>query len=754
MHRLSLFIFLFSISALTVSSQDIPKIGLVLSGGGAKGMAHIGVLKVLEEVGIIPDYITGTSMGAVVGGLYACGYSAAQLEEIALSADWAVLLANKTLLSNIAIENKEYYGRYQLNLPIDGFSVGLPKGLIEGQELSAFFTRITTPVHEINDFDDLPIPFRCIGADIATGDPIVIKHGFLATAMRASMAIPSIFTPVEIDGRLLVDGGLVHNFPVQDVIDMGADIVIGVSVGDSLLTADELTSMVEILAQATFIASYKETQRQITFTDYYIHPVVKPYTTASFTAGDSLIIRGEQAARLQYDALKSLADSLKQLRTFVPAKTPQIDSSFKVIDIRVRGNKDFSDQLIIGKLDIELDSFITQAELTTRISAIFGMLNFDRVTYEILHTQQGNTLIVEVKETSPGRAAFNLHYDTENGVGLLANFTFRNILFDNTRLILEGDIAETPYVHGDYLIYAGENQNLALSIGAEYFSDEIPSFDFGGNKEIIYRSNLTHFYLNIQSTKHQNRTYGLRFFSDLNKLKPIVIDSSEKFFDKLVYTNFGLKPYFNLNTFNKKSLPTRGKRISVSGTVNLYMNGNFTPSFGDIPDIDPDYILLSLDAQYEQYFSVHPRITLFTAHTIRLTNLKNGKSNISDYYFSGGFKPNFINTGEFWGANKYEFQLTSFYKGVFGVRYELLSNVYLTGALNYLETEYPMDLFGGDWFDLAQAAGKDRRLGWFLNATLDTILGPISFGIAQDFNQKKLHAYLTLGYNFMNSRQY
>ena len=754
MPRLLLLAILFYLSGFAVNAQDGPKVGLVLSGGGAKGMAHIGVLKVLEEVGIYPDYITGTSMGAVVGGLYACGYSAAQLEEIALTADWDILLANKTLLSNIAIEHKDFYGRYQLNLPIEGFSIGLPKGLIEGQELSEFLIRLTTPVHEINDFDNLPIPFRCIGADIATGDPVVLKSGFLATAIRASMAIPTVFTPVKIDGRLLVDGGLVHNFPVQDVIKMGADIVIGVSVGDSLLNEDQLGSLVDILSQATFIASYKETQRQITYTDYYINPIVKPYTTSSFNSGDSLILRGEQAARMQYDVLKALADSLKQLRTFKPATLPKIDSSFKISSISVEGNKVFSDELIIGKLNIPPGSSLTQVELTSRISAVYGMLNFDRVYYELLHGPQGNTLIVNVKETTPGTAAFNLHFDSENGAGLMVNLTFRNLGLNNTRLLLEADIAETPYFHGNYFLYIGKNQNHAISIGAKYFADEIPSFDFSGTKEFIYKSKLTHFYFNVQNTEFRNSTFGLRVFSDLNTLKPVVGDSLTRLFKKLTYTNFGLRPYFNYNTLNRKALPTHGKRISVSGTVHLYMNGNLTEPTAEFVDIDPNYTLLSFDAEYEQYFPVHPKITLFTSHIIRLTNFKEGKTNISDYYLSGGFKPNFMLSGAFWGADKYEFKLSSFYRGAGGIRYAMFKSLFLTGAVNYLETKYPMAWMGDDFFDIIPATGKDRRLGWFLNVTLNTLVGPLSFGVANEFGRQNFHHYLSLGFNFMNSHQF
>ena len=192
-----------------------PKIGLVLSGGGAKGVAHIGILKAMEEAGLTPDYITGTSMGSIMGGLYSIGYTADELKDIALNIDWDRILTNKVPLDKVTFEEKAYYGRYLLDFYMKGKELQLPTGVIEGQALLELFSKITRPVHEISDFNQFPIPFACVAANIVTGEPVVLNKGSLALSMRASMAIPTVFTPVKIDGKLLVDGGLVRNMPVD-----------------------------------------------------------------------------------------------------------------------------------------------------------------------------------------------------------------------------------------------------------------------------------------------------------------------------------------------------------------------------------------------------------------------------------------------------------------------------------------------------------------------------------------------------------
>ena len=199
--------------SLNTSAQSRPKIGLVLSGGGAKGIAHIRVLQALDSLGIVPDFIAGTSMGSVVGGLYAAGYTGNEIDSIAKTLDWQQLMSNSVSLDEINIEEKDEFGRYIYELPMSGFKPKLPLGLIEGQHIEELLSRLFFHVNGISNFQQLPTPFLCVASDIVKGEPVVLNRGSLPQAIRASMSIPSVFAPVRIDNRLLVDGGVFNNPP-------------------------------------------------------------------------------------------------------------------------------------------------------------------------------------------------------------------------------------------------------------------------------------------------------------------------------------------------------------------------------------------------------------------------------------------------------------------------------------------------------------------------------------------------------------
>ncbi|MEL6842188.1 MAG: patatin-like phospholipase family protein, partial [Bacteroidota bacterium] len=198
-----------------------PKIGLALSGGGAKGLAHIGVLKILEENGIRPDYISGTSMGAIIGGLYSIGYTTEQLEEMAYSLDWGSYFSDRVPEYYRPIEDKLSPAQYQLSFPLHEGKPELPKGLIAGEKLRLLLTRLTIPVHDTPNFDQFGIPFSCVATDLVSGEGIVFRSGDLPDAIRCSASIPSVMEPSQQDETMLVDGGLVRNFPVEDVLAMG-----------------------------------------------------------------------------------------------------------------------------------------------------------------------------------------------------------------------------------------------------------------------------------------------------------------------------------------------------------------------------------------------------------------------------------------------------------------------------------------------------------------------------------------------------
>lgn len=291
-----------------------PRVGVVLSGGGAKGMAHIGVLKVIEEAGIPVDIIVGTSMGSIIGGLYAIGYTTQQMDSIIMAQNWNVLLSDKAYRTSLDFQAKEQKAQYLLSVPFFERPQDLISGgVIKGRNIGRMLWQLTEGYHDSIDFRRLPVPFACVSQDLVTGEEIVFESGVLPLAIRASMSIPGVFAPIAMHNQLLIDGGLVNNYPADVARRMGADIIIGVDVQDPMKTAQELQgSIMAQISQLIDLQGKARWQDNINQSDIYIKVNVKGYNTASFntTAIDSLIDRGEQAARAQMDALRSIGQQM------------------------------------------------------------------------------------------------------------------------------------------------------------------------------------------------------------------------------------------------------------------------------------------------------------------------------------------------------------------------------------------------------------------------------------------------------------
>ena len=261
-----LFLFLLPLLSFAQEKKDV-KIGLVLSGGGAKGLAHIGALKVIEEAGIQIDYIGGSSMGAIVGALYASGYSATQLDSIFHEINFNILIQDEVPRSAKTFYEKEETEKYVLTLPFDDFKISFPSGLSKGQNIYNLISRLTMHLGNIQDFSKMPIPFFCIASNIETGEQVILERGSLAKAVSASGAIPSVFSPVKIDGKLLTDGGVTNNYPVTELRERGVDIIIGVDVQDSLADRKQLRSVFDILTQINNFRTISDMRKKIKLTD-------------------------------------------------------------------------------------------------------------------------------------------------------------------------------------------------------------------------------------------------------------------------------------------------------------------------------------------------------------------------------------------------------------------------------------------------------------------------------------------------------
>lgn len=315
----------------TLLAQQRPKVALVLSGGGAKGVAHVGAIRVIEEAGIPIDYIVGTSMGSIVGALYASGYTVEQMDSIINDQNWMNLLTDKVDRQDKLLRKKQRTDKFIISVDFEKspFEV-IEGGLLKGNNIAYLFSELTADHLQPMKYDDLPIPFACVAADILTGKEVVMRDGILAESMRTSMAIPGVFAPVKRDSMVLVDGGLVNNYPVDVAREMGADIVIGVSVSGEGSGYDNINSTLDVLSEVFGVVCSNKVEKNIADTDIFIHVDVKGYSAASFNndALKTLVTRGETAARLKLPELKALHDSLSVIEPL-----PAIHRTPKQIDI-------------------------------------------------------------------------------------------------------------------------------------------------------------------------------------------------------------------------------------------------------------------------------------------------------------------------------------------------------------------------------------------------------------------------------------
>ena len=440
MHTIIILLFVCCIlSASFVSAQEQqtrPKIGLALGGGGAKGTAHVGVLKVLEELKIPIDCIAGTSMGALVGSLYASGMSAAKIEEVLTTVDWDDLFNNDPPRKDIEFRRKQEDLSYlsKISVGIKDGKVALPKALTSGQKIGVFFQALMLPVAGITDFDKLPIPYRAVAADLETGEMVAIGTGNLADAARASMSVSGVFPPVEVNGRYLTDGGIVRNLPVDVVRKMCSDIVIAVDVGKPLPQRDELTNPIAIMNQMIDIMMKQNVQVQIDSLgerDVFIRPELGTIESGDFKRGKEATERGEKAARGKENELKRYSVSEKEYAAFL-AKHQQKDiSTITVGTVTVEGLDRVPTEAVASKLKIKPGDELNAKTLRDNVGLIYGMGDFERVDLQIKPNGDTYDITLRPQEKSWGpnylRIGINLEtdFDGESNYNIGVDYTMR-----------------------------------------------------------------------------------------------------------------------------------------------------------------------------------------------------------------------------------------------------------------------------------------------------------------------------------------
>ena len=709
-----------------------PKIGLVLSGGGAKGFAHIGVLKVLEEAGIKIDYIGGTSMGSVIGGLYASGYNASQIDSIFKKTNFDELINDY-----IPRSSKNFYGKkndelYAISLPFSNFRIGIPEALSKGMYNYNLLSGLTRNVRHVRDFNKLPTPFLCIGTNIETGEEVLLNKGNLVQAMMASAAFPSLFTPVEIDGNLLVDGGVVNNYPIKEVRNLGADIIIGVDVQDDLLNRKNLKNATRILVQITNLQSIEKMKNKIKDTDVYIKPDIRDYGVISFDKGEEIIRKGEEAAFAVYEKIKSLSNE----ETFY--KKPKLKIATDTIEIKKINSENldnFTKEYINGKLRFKPGSTITYDDLKTGINNLNATQNFSTISYCLQPDAKQDDLDLVLKENpTQTYLKLGLHYDGLYKSGILLNLTHKKTFLKNDVTSLDIILGDNFRYDLNYYVENGFNISFGFRSRLNQFNRNVTT-SISNLVTATPNVNL----INVDFTDLTNQAYFQTIFVQkflmgggleykYLKINSPTLSNEENIIDKSSYLSlFG---YLKYDSFDDKNFPHSGLYFSTD-IQSFLASSDYTGKFKPFSLAKAEVAVVK---------------TIFKKATIKIgadagVNFGNDSVPFFDYIL-GGYGYNKINNfNYFYGYDFLSIAGNSFIKTAITFDYEIFKKNHVNLSANYAN-------LGDDIFKTVDWISMPKYSGYAVGYGLETIIGPIEIKHSWSPEMSKSFTWFSIGFLF------
>jgi len=711
-----------------------PKVALVLSGGAAHGLSHIGVIKYLEENNIEIDYITGTSMGAVIGGLYAMGYDAAQIEEIAASQEWDLIMSNDTPLNEIAPIEKRHHERIPISLYWNDDKFEFPKALIRGQKLDVNLSNLFVPAHCIRSFDELYIPFRCVAIDIESGSIDVFSQGYLADAIRASMAIPSVFPPKEFNGRLYVDGGLIRNLPVQEALDMGADIIIASYVGGVKLDRDELSSMFDILQQSAFMAGILDAEEQSKLADVLIEPDVKKMDKFDFEDYDDFIDIG-------YDAAKKLKDTLISIKTLrnryqIPPRNPRlVNNDSIIIDfVELRANNSSVERLINNKLNISGASSVAIQSLEESLSLIHGTRSFSKSYYTFQTDGPDVGLEVVAENAEPFSIGLSINRFRRYYTSLILNAEARNVIGRMSNFMVDARLSENSGIQAQYYIRLPWDPSYLIRAYSKIESYELPFI----NNDVIDRLYMyREADMRIELLKEWKNAYmfSLGYAFNFDRITPEVFKLGD--LKKYSSGRSTLISAVSYNTLDKQLFPTKGLSSELSfnyifsNTVKRE-NQEGSNGFLDFED-DDSYFQSHLSTQY--YYPMGETLVLELNLRGRWSS---GEAFLDQYKIGGPIQSKDFTYG-FVGLEESEYLMGDHISAGIGMRFQIKNQFFITPTVQYL--------FGQDLLHYAYNREKNKSLtGLGILFGMDSPIGPITFGMGYTNYTNELNLNLGVGF--------
>lgn len=747
-----------------------PTVALVLSGGGAKGAAHVGVIKYLESIGMPVDVVMGTSMGGLVGGIYALGYEAEQLDSIIRGIDWDMALSDKVPRDYLSYSAIKYKEKYVLSFPflydkkdymrkiesdqqytrrVDDIHFGageadatnmvkdnllgsLPSGMVYGQNVNNIFSSLSVGYQDETDFYDLPIPFLCVATDLVSGTAKIWTEGKLNTALRSTMSIPGLFAPVRVDGMVLVDGGMRNNYPTDLAKKVGADIVIGVNLSEGYKNYNEINNLADIINTGIDMLGRTSFESNIDIPDVNIKPDLHEFNMLSFDdrSIDTIINRGYQAAltvAAKLDSIKAVVGSDRTVFHNDPADDIRLRKVL-VSGVEIAGVDDKESLYLMNKIKVGAGSRMGNAEIEDAVATIFGTNAFDYVNYELLGDEEPYRLRFNCKRGPICQLGLGGRFDTEEIVSVLVNLGVGVHKIQGSSLDFTGKVGTNPNASLTYSYISPKGMSFNVMAGVRYTDRN--TFSIGDNR---FRINFLDVRQEIFLSNIKWSTFFLKtgFRNDYYNVNSVMAEQAFGDYDVNQLSNDYVTFFFNArkDSFDNAYIPTKGKSFGLS----------YDWVFGGGPQKFNNFHALTLDAKqvvggdrFAFIPSLNIRYLLGDEVPVPFTNTIGGS-------MAGRYLDQQI---PFIGINN-----AAAMQKILGVaradwRVKLLKNNYLTAIANYALSCDEISAFK-NWNE--DVAGY---LGCGLQYTYNSIVGPLSLNVHWSSYTHNVGLYLSLGFDF------
>lgn len=713
--------------------QERKKVGVVLSGGGAKGLAHIGVLKVIERAGIPVDYVVGTSMGAIVGGLYSIGYDAATLDSLVRKQDWRYLLSDMVEPRNQSMRERYNQSTYLLSRPVIR-TTGLVAegGLISGHNLANLFSWLTVGYHDSINFDNLPIPFACVATNMVDYSEVVFRSGWLTQAMRASMAIPGVFTPVRMDSMVLVDGGLKNNYPVDVARSMGADVIIGVTLQKPARKSSELNTAFDILLQLVDFSVKNKFDENVSHTDVQMAVDTKNYTSMSFSprAIDSLIILGEEAAMAQWDSLIALKRTIGIDSSYVVQHIRRPSDvlephKVRLLEIDFEGVSNGDRRYLSRKFGINEGDSVTSETLESVMTSLRSDLMYSSAEYSLRQMAGGYWLRIMAGKRKVTQLNLGVRFDTEETVALQANSEFRLPIRLPVDVSATGRLGRRYMANVSATVMPANWRNWTVDYTFRYNDINIyeggkrdfnVTYDYHSVKLGLISFNLRNLTLDI-AARWENYNYGTTL---LGKTR-----SGMVFADEHLYSyNFWL----HYNSENDRYFTTRGASLETGYSL-------YTDDFVHYRSADPVHVVYG---RWRVAMRLSDRFVIQPAAYGRFL-LGNEMPWCLSNFIGGDYAGHYIEQQlPFAGVGNVEVAENSFVAVGLKLQQRIMDNNYIIARASFaLNADRLRNL-------LDNPLMNGYQLSWAYNS----MFGPVNANLGYSSKTKRVLFYLNLGFEF------